>query len=82
MTDLTLQPVELRSLLAQEATGNVPMSQDDYARLGAKLAQTWPARMVRGAWSGMTAPGDVLSGKLDPNSPEGQRRAFETASSC
>jgi hypothetical protein len=28
--------------------------------------------------SGVTAPGDVVSGKLDPNSPEGMRRAMDT----
>jgi hypothetical protein len=28
--------------------------------------------------SGVTAPGDVVSGKLDPNSPEGMQRAMDT----
>jgi hypothetical protein len=28
--------------------------------------------------SGFTAPGDVVSGKLDPNSPEGMQRAMDT----
>jgi hypothetical protein len=55
-------------------------AQQSAMKVSDTIGTTWPFRMVQGAWSGMMAPGDVLSGKLDPNSPEGQRRAFEAAS--
>jgi hypothetical protein len=78
VSDPTSEPVDYDPFWL-EATGGVPFTQQDYARMGAKLAQTWPVRTAQAAWSGITAPGDVLSGKLDPNSPEGQRRAFALA---
>ena len=64
MTDPTFEPVDYDPFWS-EATGGVPLTQDDYAKAAAKLAQTWPVRMAKGIWSGMMAPGDVLSGKLD-----------------
>ena len=41
--------------------------------------QTWPERMVRGAISAMALPGDVLSGKVQPGSPQEIERAFDLA---
>lgn len=37
------------------------------------------AGIPKSIWSGLTAPGDVASGKLNPDSPEGERRAMEAA---
>jgi len=37
------------------------------------------AGILGAMFSGATAPGDVVSGKLDPNSPEGAQRAMEAA---
>lgn len=46
--------------------------------------QTWPEKMVRGvaqgAISAFTLPGDVLSGKVQPGSPQEIERAAELAS--
>lgn len=41
--------------------------------------QTWPERMVRGAISAMALPGDVLSGKVQPGSPQEIERAMDLA---
>lgn len=38
-----------------------------------------PAKMVQGAWSGVTLPGDVYAGRVDPLSDEGIRRAADLA---
>lgn len=46
-------------------------------RIMGALAQTWPARMVKGAVSAMALPGDVYAGRVDPMSDEGIGRAFE-----
>eukprot|EP01031_Cornospumella_fuschlensis_P051405 gene51405-62861_t len=35
--------------------------------------------MVKSAWSGLTLPGDVYAGKVDPLSEEGLSRAMDTA---
>jgi hypothetical protein len=42
-----------------------------------KLGQTWPARMAKDIYSGVTLPGDVYSGKtqVDPSNPEFMGRA-------
>lgn len=55
-------------------------AQQSAMKFSDKMAATWPFRMAQGMWSGFTAPGDAWSGKLDINTPEGQRRAFEAAS--
>jgi hypothetical protein len=41
---------------------------------------TWPARLAKAAWEGITLPGDVYKGKVDPESEEGFRRTFDLAS--
>lgn len=41
--------------------------------------QTWPERMVRGAIQAMALPGDVLSGKVQPGSPQEIERAMDLA---
>ena len=50
---------------------------------GTERYQTWPERLVRGIGEGIhsaaTAPQDVLEGRLDPDSPEGVRRALDVA---
>lgn len=43
------------------------------------LGQTWPARMAKGAWEGVKAPGDAYAGRLDPLSDEGIERATNLA---
>lgn len=41
--------------------------------------QTWPERAVRGAIQALALPGDVLSGKVQPNSPQEIERAVDLA---
>ncbi len=41
--------------------------------------QTWPERMARSAISAMALPGDVLSGKVQPGSPQEIERAMDLA---
>lgn len=41
--------------------------------------QTWPERVVRGAISSLALPGDVLSGKVQPGSPQEIERAMDLA---
>src|SRR5271154_2521370 len=38
---------------------------------GQKLMETWPAKAAQSIWSGVTAPGDVATGKFDvkPSGP-------------
>lgn len=43
------------------------------------LNDSIPADMVKAAWSGLTLPGDVYAGKVDPLSEEGLSRATDTA---
>jgi hypothetical protein len=50
VSDPTSEPVDYDPFWL-EATGGVPFTQDDYARIGAKLAQTWPVRTAQAAWS-------------------------------
>ncbi|HET6407934.1 MAG TPA: hypothetical protein VFG14_08640, partial [Chthoniobacteraceae bacterium] len=47
--------------------------------VGYILNDSIPAQAVKGAWSGFTLPGDVVSGKVDPMSEEGRRRALDAA---
>lgn len=35
-----------------------------------KLGETWPAKLAKGIYSGVTLPGDVLAGKASPNDTE------------
>lgn len=53
----------------------LPMSQDIEGNLNFDITAGFPGAII----SGITAPGDVASGKLDPNSPEGMSRAIDTA---
>ncbi len=50
---------------------------------GPERYQTWPERLVRGVigsvQSAVTAPYDAMTGKFDPESPEGTRRAIDMA---
>lgn len=45
----------------------------------AKLAQTWPARMVQSAVSAAALPGDVYAGRVNAESPEYYDRAADLA---
>lgn len=45
----------------------LPRSDDgsiNYAELVNRLGQTWPSRMARAAWGGLTLPGDVYRGNV------------------
>lgn len=44
-----------------------------------KLKETWPAKLVDSLIDTLKLPGDVYSGKVDLNSPEGSSRASEAA---
>ena len=67
------------------ATGAAP--GDDVWRLQAyrqglvnqALGQTWPARMARSILGGLTLPGDVYAGRVDPFSDEGIARSVDLA---
>lgn len=65
---------------ATPATGN-PIEQLTGAT--GERYQTWPERLVRGiassVKSGVTLPYDVMTGQVDPESPQGIRRALDTA---
>lgn len=43
------------------------------------MGQTWPVRMAKDLMSGVTAPGDVYQGRLDPRSNEAIERAIHLA---
>jgi hypothetical protein len=59
---------------ARELTNN-----ERRAELKQAAAQTWPAQMVHDVYGALRAPGDALYGKLDPNSDEAIKRAFDLA---
>ena len=63
------QPVSDPALLAQLEQKPKPFG----------LADTWPARLAKSVWGGMTLPGDVYQGKVDPLSDEGIERSFDLA---
>jgi hypothetical protein len=44
--------------------------------VGTAMGQTWPVRMAKDLMSGVTAPGDVYQGRLDPKSDEAIERAI------
>lgn len=46
-----------------------------------KLGETWPARLAKSVYSGVTLPGDVYQGKtaVDPNNPEFMGRVMDLA---
>jgi hypothetical protein len=46
-----------------------------------KLGETWPARLAKGIYSGVTLPGDVYAGKtaVDPADPEFMGRVMDLA---
>lgn len=44
-----------------------------------KLAETWPARLLRGAYGAVTLPGDVYQGKVTANDPSYYERATDLA---
>lgn len=46
-----------------------------------KLADTWPARMAKGIYKGVTLPGDVYQGKtaVDPSNPAFMERVVDLA---
>lgn len=43
------------------------------------LADTWPARLAKAVYGGLTLPGDVYAGKVDPSSEEAIERSFDLA---
>lgn len=43
----------------------------DYAKIAEALGQTWPARLAKGAWSGLTLPGDVYQGNVSMMGDDG-----------
>lgn len=45
----------------------------------AKLAQTWPAKAGKAIWDGVTLPGDVWHGNVDPLSDDAIKRATDLA---
>jgi hypothetical protein len=45
----------------------------------AKMAQTWPGKMVQSALHAAALPGEVYAGKTDPMSEDSIQRAFELA---
>lgn len=47
-----------------------------------KLGETWPARLAKGIYSGVTLPGDVYQGntQVDPSNPEFMGRVMDLAS--
>lgn len=47
--------------------------------LGEALKTTWPYKAVQGILNGITLPGDVYAGKVDPMSDEGFQRVQELA---
>jgi len=49
------------------------------SELGDALAETWPAKAAKAAYSAARLPGDVLYGLIDPKSKEGIDRAMELA---
>ncbi len=57
----------------------LPLSRDAEGNLQFDLSAGITGDIGRATLSGFTAPGDVASGKLDPNSPEGMRRALDFA---
>lgn len=46
---------------------------------GQALVQTWPVQMAKDAYGAVTAPGDALYGRLNPQSDEAIKRAFDLA---
>lgn len=40
--------------------------------LAQKLMETWPARVAKGVWGGVTLPGDVYQGNVSMTGPDGQ----------
>jgi hypothetical protein len=73
----TYQPVTDPALLQQlnstEVTDPSVISQlNGPQTIWNKLGQTWPAKMAKEIYSGVTLPGDVYSGKtqVDPSNPE------------
>lgn len=62
--------------------GNVVANRgivDNLFGLTGERYQTWPEKAVRGAISAMALPGDVLSGKVQPGSPQEIERAMDLA---
>jgi len=47
-----------------------------------KLGDTWPARLAKGIYSGVTLPGDVMAGKIavDPEDPQFMGRLMDLTS--
>lgn len=70
-TGTTLPADALKSQEGTQVPDNTNASPERY--------QTWPEKMVRGAISAMALPGDVLSGKVQPGSPQEIERAFDLA---
>jgi hypothetical protein len=49
----------------------------DQRTLLQKLAATWPAKMAQSIWGGLTLPGDVYAGRVEPGGLEAIGRAAE-----
>lgn len=50
---------------------SVVQAQSMLDRILAGAAQTWPARLAQGVWSGVTLPGDVWTGRVQMRDAEG-----------
>lgn len=82
-------PMPLIDLYGARSNPTVPeysSGMSDLSSLGQKqptftdwLVQTWPARLARDAWSAVTLPGDVYTGRVTPNDPEFYERALGLA---
>lgn len=55
---------------APEAAAAQAAPQPQRPGFSEALAQTWPARLAKDLWSGVTAPGDAITGKLQVFNPE------------
>lgn len=64
---------------SQDNVGHERGILDNLLGLTGERYQTWPEKTVRGAISGMALPGDVLSGKVQPGSPQEIERALDLA---
>lgn len=68
-------PMGLGSMRGNPAVGREDLPGIDMRPPGG----WWPERMAQAAWGGLTLPGDVAAGRVDPWSDEGIGRAAELA---
>ena len=85
MSDVSPDPVDTNSTSSLqpvsgdpfEAGAFQPTSLDQARVFYDKLGQTWPARIAKGAYTAMMAPGDYMQGKISED--EAKRQAFGLA---